>query len=339
MLLVVCALSAAPPINIIFDTDMHTDCDDAGALAVLHALAGEGLAHIVGVVHTAPAPFGPMCADAINTYYGRGDIPVGGMVWPEYPASPRFEHYAAAAKSVEQTGADYVETIARNFPRTQTKEGRPVPESVTQYRRLLANAADGSIVICAVGQLAGLAGLLDSGSDTISPLSGAELARQKVRLLVTMALGAWPEGHDTFNWICDIPSAARVLNAWPGPMAVMPHGENILTGGRLVAEGPKDSPVRRIYEIYVKRDDHLRPSWDLCAAYYAVKGPGALFRARSGRRLRFDATTGRHEWIPGPDSQHIYVERVATPETIAAAVEELLCRRPVSASKSARTNP
>ena len=328
MLLMACVLSAAPPVNVILDTDMHTDCDDAGALAVLHALADEGLARIVGVMHTAPASFGPMCADAINTYYGRGDIPVGGMTWPEYPSSQRFETYAAAAKYVEKTGSDYVETVAREFPRTQTKHGAPVVDSVTQYRRLLANAVDGSIVICAVGQLAGLAGLLDSEADTISPLSGAELARQKVRLLVTMALGIWPEGRDTFNWICDIPSAARVLNAWPGPMAVIPHGEDILTGGRWVAEGPKDSPVRRVYEIYVKRDDHLRPSWDLCAAYFAVKGPDALFSTRSGRRLRFDVACGRHQWIPDADSKHLYVERVATPETIAAVVEELMCRRP-----------
>src|SRR5512132_2023593 len=73
-----------PPINIILDTDMHTDCDDVGALAVLHALADEGKVRIVAVMHTAPAPFGPRCVDAINTYYGRGNIPVGGMRWPDY---------------------------------------------------------------------------------------------------------------------------------------------------------------------------------------------------------------------------------------------------------------
>jgi hypothetical protein len=29
-------------VKIIFDTDMHTDCDDAGALAILHTLADKG---------------------------------------------------------------------------------------------------------------------------------------------------------------------------------------------------------------------------------------------------------------------------------------------------------
>lgn len=328
MLVMAWLLSASQPVNIILDTDMHTDCDDAGALAVLHALSDEGLARIVGIMHTAPAPFGPMCVDAINTYYGRGDIPIGGMTWPGYPSSPRFEKYLASANHIEKTGSDYVEMVACEFPRTQTKDGATVPDSVTQYRRILADAPDGSIVICAVGQLAGLASLLDSEGDKISPLAGVELAQRKVRLLVTMALGIWPEGRDTFNWVCDIPSADRVLNAWPGPLAVMPHGEDILTGGRLVAEGSKKNPVRRIYEIYVKRDDHLRASWDQCAVCFAVKGPGELFSTRSGRRLRFDVNSGAHEWIPDADSKQVYVERVATPETVAAVIEELMCRRP-----------
>ncbi len=30
------------PVRIIFDTDMDTDCDDAGAPALLHALADQG---------------------------------------------------------------------------------------------------------------------------------------------------------------------------------------------------------------------------------------------------------------------------------------------------------
>lgn len=133
------------------------------------------------------------------------------------------------------------------------------------------------------------------------------------------------------NIIFDTASAARVLHAWPGPLAVAPHGQDILTGGRLVAEGPRDSPVRRAYEIYVKREDHLRPSWDQCAVYFAVMGPDALFGTRTGHRLHFDAASGNHKWVPDPGSKHVYVERLAAPDTIAAVVEELMCRRPPDA--------
>lgn len=63
---------------VIFDTDMGSDCDDAGALAVLHALADAGEVRILGVIFSSGKNrYGVGTCDAINTYYGRGDIPLG----------------------------------------------------------------------------------------------------------------------------------------------------------------------------------------------------------------------------------------------------------------------
>ena len=324
-LLMLSLLVAPAPIDIIYDTDMHSDCDDAGALAVLHAFADEGLVTILGVVHTSPAPYGPQCVTAINGYYDRGDIPVGGMTWKDYATAPHYEKYRKGAAYIENSGRDYLPVIAREFP---LKSERIILDSVLLYRKLLSGVDDNSVVICAVGQLTGLAGLLESEGDGFSPLSGLELVKQKVRLLVTMARGDWPEGRDTFNWICDIPSAAKVINNWPVAMAVMPHGETILTGGKLVAESPKENPVRRIYEIYVKKEDHLRSSWDQCAVYYAVKGPDALFKPRTGRILQMDPKTGKHNWVPDDTSEQVYIEQQADDETVAAVIEELMCRTP-----------
>jgi hypothetical protein len=70
------------PVKVIFDCDMGNDCDDAGALAILHALADNGEADILACMmwkmrkdepKTGPAAV----IDAINTYYGRPDIPIG----------------------------------------------------------------------------------------------------------------------------------------------------------------------------------------------------------------------------------------------------------------------
>ena len=55
--------------KIILDTDMGPDCDDAGALAVLHALADRGKASILGVMYCTSIPTGPACIDAINRFY------------------------------------------------------------------------------------------------------------------------------------------------------------------------------------------------------------------------------------------------------------------------------
>ena len=100
------------------------------------------------------------------------------------------------------------------------------------------------MVICATGMLYALAKLLESPPDDISAWSGHELVARKVRLLVTMGGGVFPQGADGFNWECDRPSAARVLNSWPTPLAVSPHGEHVLTGSRLTAATSEANPVR-----------------------------------------------------------------------------------------------
>ena len=35
-------ITIASPVPILFDTDMDTDCDDVGAMAILHTLADRG---------------------------------------------------------------------------------------------------------------------------------------------------------------------------------------------------------------------------------------------------------------------------------------------------------
>ena len=63
--------------SVIFDTDLDSDVDDVGALAVLHALVNNGEAKILAVIVTSYDMYSPLCADAINTYLRRPDIPIG----------------------------------------------------------------------------------------------------------------------------------------------------------------------------------------------------------------------------------------------------------------------
>ncbi len=56
---------------IIFDTDMGSDVDDAGALALLHRLADLGEVELAGVIFSSGKNrFGVGVCDAINTWYG-----------------------------------------------------------------------------------------------------------------------------------------------------------------------------------------------------------------------------------------------------------------------------
>jgi len=69
----------AAPVRLILDTDMSGDCDDAGALALLHALADLGEVELLATVTNRKDRTNASAAavDAINTYFGRPDLPIG----------------------------------------------------------------------------------------------------------------------------------------------------------------------------------------------------------------------------------------------------------------------
>src|ERR1017187_366360 len=76
----------AQAVPVIFDTDMGNDVDDALALAMLHALESRGECRLLGVTVTKDNPWAAVFVDLVNTFYGRGRIPVGmvkGGVTPE----------------------------------------------------------------------------------------------------------------------------------------------------------------------------------------------------------------------------------------------------------------
>src|SRR5271154_7029775 len=68
---------AAEPVRLIFDTDICGDCDDVLALGMIHSLQSRALCRLLAVTisvdHDLAAPF----VDAVNTFYGRGEIPIG----------------------------------------------------------------------------------------------------------------------------------------------------------------------------------------------------------------------------------------------------------------------
>ena len=65
------------PIPLVFDTDVGNDVDDVLALGVIHALVSRGECELAAVTVTKDHPLSASFVDAVNTFYGRGDIPIG----------------------------------------------------------------------------------------------------------------------------------------------------------------------------------------------------------------------------------------------------------------------
>ena len=88
---------AAASERVIFETDMVGDPDDAGALALLHALADRGECEILAVMHNTSDPYTVGCLDAMNTFAGRPDIPTGA-----YPGDDQ-RHRARGHRGISRT--------------------------------------------------------------------------------------------------------------------------------------------------------------------------------------------------------------------------------------------
>ena len=302
------------PVPIIFDTDMGPDFDDAGALAVLHALADSGEARILATVSSNGHPTTVPAIDAINTYFGRPDLPIGLL-------------RNGGVNDTAENG--WAARLADAFPHDQTAED--VPDAVTVYRRVLAEQPDTSVVVVTVGFLTNLRNLLASEPDSISDLDGRALVAQKVKRLVAMA-GAFPQGRE-FNIYRDAAGGREALAAWPTPILFSGFevGRAIMTGNRLVREGDPQSPVHDAYAYNLRtyREEPLtegRHSWDQTAVLVAVRGPAPHFGTVRGRIAV--AEDGSNTWTDAPDGPHAYLVQEAPVEETTRLVEDLMMHTP-----------
>lgn len=303
---------------IVLDTDIDLDCDDAAALAVLHALSDVNECRLLGVVCSAPIAACVGAARAINAACGRPDVPVGSVRVPDYDVAPSWLAYRTGRATMPDML--YNQILAATRPPDD-----PAPEdAVSLYRRLLAAAGRRSVTICAIGTLTALAQLVLSGPDAHSPLSGRDLVAAKVAELVSMAVAPYPSGSEVFNWKMDLDSAATVIRDWPTPLTVSGHGSTVLTGAAMNRAATPGHPVRVAYEMRANGPGHSRSSWDQIAALYAVRGvTRGPFRLGVDRGLTLNPETGIHHWTDRADPSAA-IRREVTPTQPDAELAKLI---------------
>jgi len=284
------------PVRIIFDTDMGSDCDDAGALAILHVYADRGLAEILGCIYSSgKVPYGAGVVEAINIYYGRPNIPVGAA------------HDDKVGDPVDKMGTEKLAKDTAAFG-NRIVHNRDAEEMTALNRKLLVRQEDSSVVYLTVGHTKGFHDLLVSKPDHISPLSGHGLVRKKVKRWVAMgALGADnKEGHYRKEWNFHFngsaPYTKYLVTNCPVPIVYIAAGTEVFTGRSLKTTEPGNI-VRTVYRDWLwnvekKTLDDQRPSWDLIAVYYAVEGLGEYLVGQEDGWLEFDVDKGAR-WIPG----------------------------------------
>jgi inosine-uridine nucleoside N-ribohydrolase len=305
--------STQSPARIILDTDMDSDCDDAGALALLHVLADRGEAKILAVAASSLYRWSVPCIEAINRYYGRPDLPIGA------PKRDAVDSHA---------GSKYARAIAESVA-TRWKTNDDSPDATEVYRQTLALQPDRSVIIVSVGDLTNIRNLLRSGPDAHSPLAGPELVRRKVIRWVCMG-GRYPRHLDPRvfgNFKTDPAATVEACRDWPVEVVFSGLGDNILTGSRLKQTRP-ENPVRRAYELYLGKQP-ARPSWDPIAVLYAVR-PDAPFWRRRTEGYNHIFPNGTNEWRSEPDSPtHVLLELAPGADAdVGRTIDELIIQPP-----------
>ncbi len=307
------------PVAIIFDTDMTTDCDDAGALAMLHALERQGEANILATIVNNKGPHSAGATAAINAFYGRTDVPVG----------------AYQGDLVGREAAGFFKEIALDTAlyghRAPTRAA--YPDGVDVYRRVLSEAGTNGVVIVSVGHLNNLYDLLRSEPDEHSSLPGVELVEQKVDHLVVMGGHFLPDPSVRYPEGCEHNFRARgsarytgpTLRTWPTRILLSGYeiGERILTGTAL-AGLDELHPVRRAYAGHPSEPlVNGRMSWDQTAVLAAVRGPESYWNLSRPGRAEVDEE-GCNTWVDDPRGTHVYLMEREDPSRVAEIIEAMM---------------
>jgi hypothetical protein len=292
------------PIPIIVDTDMSSDCDDVGAVALLNSFAAHGEATLLAAcvnMHDASKSSGAV-VQAINTYYGHPNVPIGSYHGPG-PAS----------------GSAYTLKIHQQFVPEFPNDDQ-LPRGVDVYRKALASAADHSVVICSLGLLENLQDLMNSKPDAVSPLAGPELIKLKVRQLVVMAN--------------TVKEDAPLLDAWPTPILWTIEVGSSIGCGRGLQSQPDTNPAKVAYRLNANNDPvhnclmDGRAAWDPSAAWLAVRGPGDVFDVTWGGHWKVDPDGNYGTWINCPPAKENKVILKMPADQVGKLLDAELARPP-----------
>jgi inosine-uridine nucleoside N-ribohydrolase len=286
----------APPVPVIFDTDMGNDVDDALALAMLHALESRGEIRLLAVTLTKDNEWAPRYVSAVNTFYRRGTIPVGV---PHSGITPEEGYNRKALERGRHPYSDRTEDAA------------------ALLRRTLEAQADGSVVVIQVGFSTNLARLL-------AMPGGRDLVRRKVRLLSLMA-GDFEREQAEYNVKTDIDSAQVLAREWPSPMvwSGFEVGRTIRFPARSILNNfgwAERHPVVDAYQVF-RQMPYDRETWDLTSVLYAAMPESGYFGLSQQGEVSVDEkgiTTFRAR--PGGRSRYLKADEAQRPRALEAMI-------------------
>ena len=256
--------------TVVLETDFCTDVDDVAALSLL---CGEAKAHpeafrLAGVSCNVRSPFVAAAVKTVLSAWGLQGTPVGVTEDDLPPSGDRSEYLVGLA--ARWRGADPAAACS----------GREL------YRRILAEAADGSVDVISIGFFNTLDEVL---------ADDPALFRRKVRAVWAMAGGfARCAAMSEFNVKGYRDAARRFLEAWDGPILFVGFecGETVMTDLSGLPAEYDSHPLVEAFRHH-RGPAMKRSSWDPITVDLALGGENECYELGEPGRVRVapDAST------------------------------------------------
>lgn len=295
---------SAKPVGVIIETDMGNDIDDALAMDLAYKAMDDGKINILAIGVHKMSPTAADYVDVLNTWYGYGSIPVARSNTPVYNQHQRDYTIPVCAMRDSKEKALW----------KRSKNGGDFEDPVALYRKVLAEQPDTSVVFVSLGFGTEMAKLLQSGPDAVSPLSGKDLVKKKVKYLSIMAGSYGAKQRSEYNVRNDVPAMQVVFDQWPTPIVQNPFeiGPKVKFHGNSVNEQfswTSAHPVIEGYKRYMKMP-YDRPTWDLLSIIYITNPeffcksePGKVEVNSEGYTFYTPDSNGNVVWLTCSDSQ------------------------------------
>ena len=296
--------------QVIFDTDIDSDVDDVGALAMLLNMHNNNEIVLSGIIVTSDDPYAPLCVSAICRFYNQENIPIGFL-----QGQKALKNHSRYTRQISEQFSSGLQN------HTQAEDGTVL------YRRILAASKNNSVTIITVGHLSSLMKLLQSSPDNHSRLSGSELAEKRVARWLCMG-GQYPSGKEANFYRPDPYSTLYCLQNWRKPIVFCGWeiGNKVLSGGKRIQQAlPEQHPVYQAYKLY--NNFASRPSWDQLAVYLLCKNTDNYIEQISNGYCQVNEV-GENVWIEGRKKgyKHSYIrlKNEDFAEPLAAEIDAMM---------------
>lgn len=331
----ICSSQTNERVKIILDTDVMTDYDDVGAIAMLHAMADKGECDILATISCTRGNHSVGVLEVINKFYGRADIPVACTKGTIGVRGRPNDHKRIYGGLLSRFKGWYKYENSSN-----------APDAVELYRKTLAAADDDSVVICSIGFLTNIRNLLESKPDAYSSLDGKQLVAKKVKMWYAMAC-EYPRGKE-YNTKGDAESSKIALRDFPKPIVFgdWQLGFDVYSGRGVTEKGYVNNPVADVFarelpprDVCIEQNKKLKKgqlvwtheeghcSWDQTVVLAAVRGLGEYYNCERGTYVMI-GNDGTNEWKADEKSQNIRLTEKMPKKELGKVMDDLIAAPP-----------